>query len=156
MCWGHGWGGPPAVSPCVGTGFCLAGAKGPDPGPWGQYSGGSEHVCEWTWSWGRHGPVLCPQPARRSPRGTRGQLGALRLGTGPFMGIAGAGLQQPRMSASPLPPRALLGQCPGLARPACHSRPGASCPGWRGYWPGRWVGLGPELGGVFQPLLGKR
>lgn len=60
MCWGDGQGCPLAVSPCVGTSYCLAGVTGPDPGPCGQYSGGSVHCFEWKWNWGRQAPEVTP------------------------------------------------------------------------------------------------
>ena len=160
MCWGDGQGCPLAVSPCVGTSYCLAGVKGPDPGSCGQYSGGSAHSFEWKWNWGRQapevtpGPVLQPQHARRPPQGTRGQPGAFHLGDLAIYGNSWGRAPEAQNVCFPFAAQSP----PGLV-----SRPGRGCLPWqdRGQLPqlkGRLVwalgGAGARDLGVFQPLLG--
>lgn len=165
MCWGDGQGCPLAVSPCVGTSYCLAGMKGPDPGPCGQYSGGSVHCFEWKWNWGRQAPEVTPGP-----------VGQLASSTASACKAPSRGNQR---SARSLPSGGLghlwnsWGRAPEAQNvcflfaahspPGLVSRPGRGCLPWqdRGQLPrlkGRLVwalgGAGARALGIFQPLLG--
>ena len=138
----------PAVNRCVGTRFCPAGAKGPDPGLHGQYSGGSEHVCEWTRSWGRPGQFCTLSRQGTPPWGTRGQPGAFRPGAWAIYGNSWGRAPAAQNVCSPFAAQGPSGPVPRPGQACLPQQDGGQLPGLDG-------GLAWVLGGAGARARGR-